>query len=173
MVYCWPRVWDKLLVWFGSTALSCVFRMFMERLQIWRIIELWIQCRMILHIWSLLILLHWQTFPLTILMYPHPTTVLNSVSYTVRLYTEVCLRFLHFTSFHFVAKNKHWNKNFSDRGPSSEQHPSAFYRLTRHISFCNWDRSKPMHFSAWGASQSTSVQVTTSPPSQLQCTLCR
>ena len=30
-----------------------------------------------------------------------------------------------------------------------------------------------MHFSARGASQSTSVQVTTSPPSQLQCTLCR
>ena len=104
------------------------------------------------------------------------------------MYTEVCL--LHFTSFHFFAKNKHWNKNFSDRGPSSEQHPSAFYRLTRHIfsatlvwfnpllrltrhiSFCNWDRSKSMHFSARGASQSTSVQVTTSPPSQIQCTLC-
>lgn len=76
----------------------------------------------------------------------------------------------HFTS---LQKNKHWNKNFSDRGPSSEQHPSAFYRLTRHISFCNSDRSKSMHFSARGASQSTSVQVTTSPPSQLQCTLCR
>ena len=55
----------------------------MERLQIWRIIELWIQCRMILHIWSLLILLHWQTLPLTILMYPHPTNVIHSVSYTV------------------------------------------------------------------------------------------
>ena len=93
----------------------------------------------------------------------------------------------HFTS---LQKNKHWNKNFSDRGPSSEQHPSAFYRLTRHISsatlvwfnpllrltrhisFCNSDRSKAMHFSARGASQSTSVQVTTSPPSQIQCTLC-
>ena len=77
----------------------------MERLQIWRIIELWIQCRMILHIWSLLILLHWHLTDLAVNHSYVPTS--NKCDTQCIIHCSLCIqRFASCTLHHFTSLQK-------------------------------------------------------------------